>query len=112
MDGPEEYAFEVRQRRVFADDPDFDDNLGTEKADHEIEEPEQNPTGVQLPPTAQNLPPVPHYKPFAHPQPAHKRELLLPPEFHQRNTNGVRKAQTPLSYFKLFFTDAEFQKIY
>jgi hypothetical protein len=111
MDGPEEFTFEIDQRRSFDDEPDFNDNVGKEKADHEVdEEPEEKQGGVQLP-IARNLPPVPNYQPFEHPQPAHKRELLLPPEFCQQESNGLQKAQTPLSYFKLFFTDAEFETI-
>jgi hypothetical protein len=111
MDGPDEYTFEIDQRRSFLDGPDFDDNVGQEKADHEVaEEPEEDQAGVHLP-TAHNLPPVPKYEPYKHPEPAHQRELLLPGEFNQQDSNGLRKAQTPLSYFKLFFTDAEFETI-
>ena len=53
--------------------------------------------------TAQ-LPPVPLYKPYEHPEPEHSRLLHLPSSF------GVLSPE-PVAFFKLFFSDTLIERL-
>jgi len=93
-------------RTEFDNHPDFNDNFADlEVADHETTE--EEPGTEQLPRRSRrvledtsNLPPVPDYIPFQHPQPEHKRTLRIPVWEHEPR---------PIDYFKLFFPDEEFE---
>src|SRR5205807_5200261 len=72
-----------------------------------------------------SLPGVPQFEPFEHPVPRHSRTIYLPDDLQNacnRNTHAYEQnyhrlarepssndLPSPLSFFKLFFTDEEFE---